>query len=452
MWCSRICQTGVAAFDPRYATAHEFGSIDGDADRPLLAEASAIAVSGGVVRIVQYRERRPLIKEPPMDLLTKSELNALASRKEQRPAVSLFMPTHRFGSDTVADPLRWKNLLTGATDALGKRGLHKNEIDELLAPATMLLDEAIAWQYMSDGLAVYIEPGWDRTYRVPFQVPEIATIGNRLTICPLLPATSRGNHFLILTVSQRHIRLLEATRDSAEEVELRELPTSLLDVIEAPDPRSDTMTRSLAGGSSGPAVFYGHGAADDDFKTEETTKFFRQVAAGLHEYLADQHVPMVLIGLERATSIFREVCPYAHLTTDSVRQNPDQLTLEELHRAAWPVVAEQFAASKRALGDRFEALHGTGQASTDPIQIDDAAVQGRIETLFIATEPWEWQSDEARTPTIVDLEAVGPAGSDGLFARLERTAVATMAGRGDIFTVSGPTVPGGSQLAATFRY
>lgn len=52
-----------------------------------------------------------------------------------------------------------------------------------------------------------------------------------------------------------------------EELELADVPTSLQDVIEPPDSRSDTMAFPV---SSGPrasaAVFYGHGAADDDVK------------------------------------------------------------------------------------------------------------------------------------------------------------------------------------------
>ena len=303
-----------------------------------------------------------------MDLLTRTEIESLAEPGSGDTQVSLYMPTHRFGSDTAADAIRWKNLLKGASDALIERGTSKVDTKALLAPATALLDDAMSWQYMSNGLAVYLQPGWNHTYRVPFAVPEIATVGDQLTITPLLRATSRGDHFLILTVSQRHVRLLEATRDAIEEVELREVPTSLRDVVDAPDPRSDTMARSLAGGSAGPAVFYGHGAADDEFKTDETVKFFRQVATGLHEYLVDQDLPLVLFGLEAPTALFRDVFSYAHLTDDSVRQNPDQLDAQALHAAAWPVVAEHFAADKQSLIDRFQSLNGTGQASADPVR------------------------------------------------------------------------------------
>lgn len=385
-----------------------------------------------------------------MDLLTSDELATMATRREGRPAVSLFMPTHRFGSDTAADPIRWKNLLAGATDALLERGFSRTDVVALMAPATALLDDAMSWQYMSDGLAVYLLPGWHRIYRVPFAVPEIATIGDHLSVSPLLRAASRGDHFLILTVSQRRVRLFEATRDTVEEVELRETPTSLRDVIEAPQPRSDTMARSLAGGSSGPAVFYGHGAADENFKSEETAKFFRQVATGLHEYLTDQNLPMVLVGLDATTAIYRDVDTYPHTVHDSVSHNPDQLDAEELHRAAWPVMADRVDATKAALADRFEALHGTGQASADPMKIDEAAEQGRVETLFVAVEPWPWQGDVTGGPVVLDLFDGRDATAD--FRHVERAAVATLAARGEVYTVAAATVPGGGQLAATFRY
>lgn len=387
-----------------------------------------------------------------MDLLTSTELGDLAGRDEAHPTVSLFIGTHRYGSGTSKDPTRWKNLLAATAEALEDRGLGHRGISELLSPARGLLEDAITWQYMSDGLAFFLAPGWHHSHRVPFGVPEVATIGARPAISPLLRATSRGDHFLILTVSQRHIRLLEATRDTAEEVELRDdVPRNLLDAIEPPDPRSDTMARSLAGGSSGPAVFYGHGAADDDFKSEETARFFRQVASGLHEYLVGQHVPMVLVGLERATAMFREMSTYPHLTAQDAHTNPDPLDLEQVHAAAWPLVAEQFRSAREALGDRFQALHGTGQASADPRQILTAAEQGRVETLFVATDPWIWQSPGAGEPLVVDLDA-SREGTAGEFVRFERTAVATLQTGGEIYTMAAPTVPGGGRIAATFRY
>ncbi len=388
-----------------------------------------------------------------MDLLTGTDLVALASRPETGSTVSLFVPTHRFGNDTAVDPVRFKNLVSAVEDVLTERGTGPRAVAHLLAPARDLLADAITWQYMSEGLAVYLEPGWSHVHRVPFAVPEVATVGSRPAISPLLRATSRGDHFLILTVSHRRIRLLEATRDRAVEVELRdEIPTTLSDAIEPPEPRSDTMARSLRGGSSGPAVFYGHGAADDSFKSDETTRFFRQVANGLHEYLADQHVPMVLVGLDRATAAYREVARYPYLTAESVDHNPDQLDLEAVHAAAWPIVAQGFLDAREALAARFEALHGTGQASADPDEVAAAANEGRVETLFVAIDPWEWQDGTPASPPVVQLDQSPGDDVSRRFVRLEGTATATLSNGGEVYTVAESAVAGGGKIAATYRY
>lgn len=388
-----------------------------------------------------------------MDLLTGADLSALAHRQTTESTVSLFVPTHRSGEDVAGDPVRFKNLVSATADVLSARGLAPRAVEDLLAPAQALLQDAIAWQYMNDGLAMFLEPGWSQTLRVPFAVPEVATVGDRPAVSPLLRATSRGDHFLILTVSHRHIRLLEATRDDAGEVELRdEVPTSLRDAIAPPEERSGAMARPLRGGTSGPAVFYGHGAADDSFKSDETTRFFRQVATGLREYLADQNVPMVLIGLDRAVARFREVASYNHIVDDSVDRNPDQLDLAELHALAWPVVAQGFLDNRAALAARFEALHGTGQASADPDAVLAAAREGRVETLFVAIDPWVWQDGTPSTPPVIQLDADVGDDVNRRFVRLEETAVATLAAGGEIYTVAEPTVSGGGKIAATYRY
>jgi hypothetical protein len=70
-----------------------------------------------------------------MDLLTKSDLERLSSRDHGGEHVSLFMPTHRFGSAIDADRIRWKNLVSGVENVLAERGMRRPDIQELLAPA-----------------------------------------------------------------------------------------------------------------------------------------------------------------------------------------------------------------------------------------------------------------------------------------------------------------------------
>jgi hypothetical protein len=385
-----------------------------------------------------------------MDLLTVADLEQLAERGRPDSHLSLFIPTHPFGADARTDPIRWKNLVNRVERALDERGLEPSKIAELLAPAWQLRDDHDAWRYMSDGLALFLRPGWHRMFRVPVGVPEIATIGDRFVIGPLLLVVTRDTHFLVLTLSQRRVRLLEGSMQRVEELELTEVPTALGDVIEAPEPRSNTMTFPLSTGSrgGGAAVFYGHGTADDDFKQDQVRSFLRQVAHGLRGYLVGQDLPMVLVGLDELVSAYRDLHGYAHVIDEAVLRNPDELSADDLHALAWPL-AERIVAEERAAAVAlFEQLHGTGRAATSPSKIEEAARDGRVATLFLATEPWCWDQ-RGSDVSVVQL------GRDDAFAHCElidRVVVDSLTAGAHVHAVSAEDVPGGGDVAAIYRY
>lgn len=231
---------------------------------------------------------------------------------------------------------------------------------------------------------------------------------------------------------------------------LPEVPTSLREVIEPPEPRSDTMARATSpAGRGGPAVFYGHGAADEHWKRDEVERFLRQVADGLDTYLASQDLPLVLMGLDQPVSVYSDVTNYAHVVEEAVRGNPDPLSAEEMHAAAWPVIAQQLATEKQDVVDRFEELHGTGRASTDPAKLADAAAHGRIDTLLVAGAPSCWPQVTSGSPSVLRL------GADGALAAcelLDRITADTLTRGGAVYTFSQTPVPGGGDMAAVFRY
>jgi len=385
-----------------------------------------------------------------MDLLTRTNLDLLSRRDQDGEHVSLFMPTHRFGSGTEADPIQWKNIVTGMQSVLIERGMRQSDIDDLLAPAWSLQRDTPAWQYMSDGLAMFLRPGQEQTFRVPVDVPAVATVGAQFVVGPLLRILTGDEHFLLLAVSQRRLRLLEGSRHRVEEVVLRDVPAGLRDVVAPPEARSNTMAHSTTpAGRGGPAVFYGHRVADEHYKTNEIERFLRHVADGLEGYLAGQDLPMVLVGLDRLVSIYRDVSRYPHIVDDAVSTNPDQLSAEELHAAAWPVVAQRLRADKQRTVERFEELHGTGRASTDPVKIEKAAGEGRVDTLLLAGGPLCWEQAATESPAVVQL------GADDAFAHCElvdRAAADTLSRGGHIYAFSETPVPGGGDVAAVFRY
>jgi hypothetical protein len=383
-----------------------------------------------------------------VDLLTSADLEFLAQADPGEAQISLFLPTHRFGGEIQADQLRWKNLVAGVESVLAER-MRRPDVDDLLAPARALHEDAMAWQYMSDGLAMYLRPGWHRTFRVAARVPELATVGDRLVLGPLLRLLSGDEHFLLLALSQREIRLMGGSRNAVEEVHLADMPTSLRDVVEPQEPRSDTMARPASAASrGGPAIFYGHGAGDEDLKKDELARFLREVSTGLRDVLGADGSPMVLVGLEQLVAAYREVNSYGHVLDDAVLRSSDQLSADELHQLAWPVIEQRLRDERGQVIELFRELHGTGRVSSDPSTVLEAATHGRVETLFVQADPWCWERDAAGSPPIVQL------GVDDRYdacVQVDAVAVATLSGGGHIYATSESVVQG-AEVAAIFRY
>src|SRR5690625_468053 len=297
-----------------------------------------------------------------MDLLTRSDLEELATPESAGLHVSLFMPTHRYGGAVEADQLAWKNLVDAAEATLLKQ-VRRSEAEKLLTPARELQQDTMDWQYMSDGLAMLLYPNRHRTFRVPAPFSTLATVGERPVLGPLLRLLSGDEHFFLLALSQGRVRLFEGSRNSIEKVQLADVPTSLAEVVDPLDPRSDTMARPVGvAGRGGPAVFYGHGAGDQHIKSREVTKFLRAVAAGLQDLLSNQTAPLILVGVEELVASYRTVNSYANVLDDAVFHGSAAATPAELHELAWTLVDRNLQYDHEAVFALLHEFQGTGRS------------------------------------------------------------------------------------------
>lgn len=365
-----------------------------------------------------------------MDLLTRTDIDTLTVR-EPGEHVSVFLPTRR----DAGDRLRLRNLLDEVHAVLVGHGTRRPDVDAFLEPARR--DDAWAWERMSDGLAVYLRPGRMHAYRVPLPLPEVAVVGDRFVVGPILPLVTEEEHFVLVALDRHDVRLLEGTRDRLEEVDLAEVPTSLRDLQDEARGRAAPLARPLGRGA---AVFYGHGGGDGSDRKAEARAFFRTVAGGIAEVLGDRRTPMVLAGLPEAVAMYRDVNPYVPVLDAAVAGGPR--TAEELHAAAWPLVADHAARAGRAALDRLAELLGTGRATTDPEEAAVAAQEGRVETLLLPSRETCWAS----VPHVVEL-------GDGSVADCERVddaAVATLRAGGRVVLVPAGDLPG--TVGALLRY
>jgi len=78
-------------------------------------------------------------EEGAMDRLNRDDISQLIESRGS-PAISIFMPAYRAGTDTLQNPIRFKNQLSRAEKRLSEMGLRAAEITSLLQPLRELVD------------------------------------------------------------------------------------------------------------------------------------------------------------------------------------------------------------------------------------------------------------------------------------------------------------------------
>lgn len=381
-----------------------------------------------------------------MDLLTLDELGALVAQ-DVAPCVSLFMRTHRAGEDTRQDPIRFKNLLGRAEDQLLALGLRSPLARELLSPARALLDDPAFWRHLSDGLALFTAPGVFHTYRLPLDLGEQVIVAERFHVKPLLPLFVGDGHFFILALSQNQVRLLEASRYSVDEIELEGVPASLAEALPHDRPEKQLQFQTgTPGVGERAAVFHGHDPADE--AKSRILRYFQRVDEGLRQMLRGEQSPLVLAGVDYLLPLYRAANSYPHLLSEGITGSPEAMKAEELHAAAWAIVAPHFAADQRqALAD-YAQMVGTGRTSNRIGEVLPAAYHGRVGLLWVALGVHVWGRFDPETGSIQQRERPEPGDED----LLDLAALQTVLKGGTVYAVEPEAVPGGAPLAALFRY
>src|SRR6266480_5140620 len=89
-----------------------------------------------------------------MDRLSKNEIKRLLG-KHKEACVSIFLPTSRGGVESQQDELRLKHQIRDAENRLLLENLRSTEVEKLLEPLKMLLEDGDFWLHAVDGLAIF---------------------------------------------------------------------------------------------------------------------------------------------------------------------------------------------------------------------------------------------------------------------------------------------------------
>ncbi|HSM75681.1 MAG TPA: hypothetical protein VK852_13635 [Desulfobacterales bacterium] len=322
-----------------------------------------------------------------MNVFNMGDLKRLMETEEAL-CLSMYMPAEPETPIGDAPRIRFKNLLQRAEKEIAAAGVKNHKAwQETLEKGHGLLQNDHFWWYPSPGLAAFGAPGVFDCYRLPLSFPEQFTPAGRFHIKPLLPLFMIDGRFYVLALSQNEVRLFDCTRHEVMPVALGEVSRGMAEWLQYDTKHYQLQFHTGAapdGGRHRPAMYHGHGVGTDDNK-DEIRRYFREVDRALKEIVgADQAPPLVVAGVDYLMPLFQESSGYSRLMPQAVSGNPESMTAEALHRAAWEIVRPEMERSEQQDRRRYRELAGKGYTAAGVRAVLPAAAHGKIDTLFVA--------------------------------------------------------------------
>jgi hypothetical protein len=365
-----------------------------------------------------------------MDTLSREELRYLVQIR-RHPCLSIFLPTHRAGRETEEDRIRLKSMVRDAESRLAALGLPKRKSREVLAPAKSLTEGREFWRYQSDGLALFLAPGYFRYLRVPLQLQDLTEVADRFDITPLLPLWTLEDRFHLLALSRNHVRLFEGTRFAVNEMETNSIPKSFNEAIESQVDQSHRQQHTAKPGLPKDLLVY-----------------FRSIDRGLRSLLNDRKAPLVLAGVDEALSFYRQVNTYEGLLPAGIVGNPDRLKAGELHAKAWEIVEAHYDQARKEAIRQYTECADASRNSSKLAEILPAAYHGRVYHLYVALGAALWGGYDPEQATVEIHDEARP-GDENLL----NVAVAhAILNGGSVYALPQAEMPEGTVVASLFRY
>ncbi len=357
------------------------------------------------------------------------------------PRLSLYLPTHRRHPDWKQDPVRYRALLHQAKGLLETR--YKSRDAEAFLEPLRRLEQDRLWEFPLDGLAFFRSESGTAAYRLPIPVPELVVVADTYHTKPLLRFLRSNGRYLVLAVSQNKVALYEGSPFGAGPVNLHGVPKSLRDALGVPEYDHSVQSPYIRG-----EVFHGEGPGKEKRKVE-LAQFFRAIDRGLHEYLREERVPLLLAAVKYYHPIYRQENRYPELMGEGLEGNYERANAEQIHKEAWPKVSRVFEERVSACAERYRERTGTGLVSDRLEDIAVAAVTGRVQCLLVAEEESVWGILDRTTGAIERRDAQRDTQDADV---LDDIAEEVYKRAGEVFVIPRSSMPVAGPIAAIYRF
>jgi hypothetical protein len=297
-------------------------------------------------------------------MICRSELKRLQGRRDY-PSLSLLAPTHRTAPASHKDRIVVKNLAAEGRDRL-QGEFKKREIAGLLQNLNRLVDR-VDWEHSLEGLALFASRDVATAIQLPFRPRARVVIDATFATRDLVYTLNRSPRYRVLVLTEKPTRLFDATTNVLTEYTAKPFPM---------------FHKGPGGASRLPA---GKGINRSAVRDESHRQFFRKVDEALASIQKEDHLPLVVMGVDRYLAFYQEVTKDPDSIVGVVAGSHAEANPSTLGKLVWPVFkAGNTLKRTRTLARLHEAVSLNRHASGID-QVWRAAYEKRCQALLVET-------------------------------------------------------------------
>jgi Bacterial archaeo-eukaryotic release factor family 3 len=361
-------------------------------------------------------------------MICRSELKRLQSHHDY-PSISLLAPTHRMAPANQRDRIVVKNLLTE-----GLNRLYDEFSKRAVAPLVQNLNKLVKqvdWDHALDGLALFAGRDVATAIPLPFRVKARVVVDATFATRDLVFTLNRSPRYRVLVLSEKPTRLFEATTNVLTEFTTKPFP----------------IVHKGAGGAS--KLPGGQGISQSAVRDESHRQFFREVDDALARIQKEDHLPIVVVGVDRYLAFYQEVTKDPDAIVGLVAGSHDEPKPSALGKMVWPIFKAGMTLKRtRALVRLKEAVSVNRHASGID-QVWRTAYEKRCQTLLVETD-FEYPAD--LSPEGDRLLPYSGRGAAALDDAVDEVIENVLADGGEVFFYDPGVLDLHQRIAAVLRY
>ena len=346
------------------------------------------------------------------------------------PSLTITLPTHRTSPDNKQDPIRVKNLVLQASNRLLEE-FGKREIEPLLARLEKLAND-IDYPQTLDGLALFVNHDFARAFYLPFTLAERVIVDESFFTRDLVFALNRTPRYWVLALSEKPTRLFEATRESFTEITADGFPVN----------------HGGAGGST--ALPKSPNINVSAYRDESHRQFFRHVDDLLKPFMADDALPLAVVGVDRYLAFFDEVSAHKSHIVAKLTGSHDKTAAHDLGQLVWPLVEEGLAARREVHLQTLEKALGERKFASTIGEAWRMAHEGRGRLLLVE-EDFHYPARLDETGLIL-TPADDPTAPDVLDDAVDDLIEMVLAKQGEVVFVENGRLADHQRVSLVLRY